>query len=84
MVLAVTARPRPEYGFDGNIALRPFTVTNVARRADRRTGTVAGVTQMLQTVNVDEAEYGKVMLQKDRVLDMIRKKMWWFGLGTGG
>ena len=26
MLLAVTARLRSEYGFDGNVALRPFTV----------------------------------------------------------
>ena len=59
--LAVTARPRPEYGFDGKVGLWPFAVTTVARRSDRCTGPVAGVTQMLQTVNVDAAEYRKVM-----------------------
>ena len=61
MFLAVTARPRPEYGFDGKVCLWPFAVTTVARRSDRRTGPVAGVTQMLQTVNVDAAEYRMVM-----------------------
>ena len=81
--LTVTACLRPEYGFDGKVAFRPFAVTNVARRSDRRTGAVAGVTQMLQTVNVDAAEYRKVMLQKDSVFDMIRKKMWWFGRSSG-
>ena len=48
MFLAVTARPRPEYRFDGKVGLWPFAVTNVARRSDRRTGPIAGVTQMLQ------------------------------------
>ena len=59
--LAVTARPRPEYRFDGKVGLWPFAVTTVARGSDRRTGPVADVTQMLQTVNVDAAEYRKVM-----------------------
>ena len=79
MFLAVTARLRPEYGFDGKVGLLPFAVTNVARRSDRRTGTVTGVTQMLQTVNVDAVEYRKVMLQNVGAFDMIRKKIWWFG-----
>ena len=61
MFLAVTARPPPKYGFDGKVGLWPFAVTIVARRSDRRTEPVAGVTQMLQTVNVDAAEYRKLM-----------------------
>ena len=34
MFLAVTARPRIEYGFDGKIRLWPFTVARKARRSD--------------------------------------------------
>ena len=79
MFLAVTARPHPEYSLDGKVGRWPFTTTYTARRTDKSTGTVAGVTQMLQTVNVNAAEYQKVMLQNDGVFEMIRKKMWWFG-----
>ena len=75
MFLAVTARPRAEYNFDGKLGIWPFTLTRTAQRSDKRTGTVAGVTEIVQTVTVTADEYRRVMLMKDGVFDAIREKM---------
>lgn len=73
MFLCVTARPRPEYDFDGNASLWPFTAQRFTKCSDARTGTVAGETQILESVNVNAEEYRKVMLQKDGVLESMKK-----------
>ena len=83
MFLAATARPRPEYGFDGKIGIWPFTLERKAKRSDARTGTVAGETDILESVTVNAEEYRKVMLKKDGVLDAMRSKMWWYKRGSG-
>ena len=83
MFLAVTARPREEYQFDGKIGVWPFTITRFAKRSDSRTGTVAGETQVLESVTVNADEYRSVLLKKDGVLAAIREKMWWFRRGSG-
>ena len=49
MFLAVVTRPRPEYDFDGKIGMWPFTVERLAKRSDQRTGTVAGVSVIIET-----------------------------------
>ena len=83
MFLAVTARPHAEYNFDGKLGIWPFTLTRMAQRSDKRTGTVAGVTEIVQTVTVTADEYRRVMLMKDGVFDAIREKMWWFSRASG-
>ena len=59
MFLAVTARPRTEYRFDGKIGIWPFTVERKALRSDKRTGTVAGQTTIIESVTVTAEEYSK-------------------------
>ena len=44
MVLAVCARPRPEYNFDGKVGLWSFTLERPAKRSNIRTGAVVGET----------------------------------------
>ena len=83
MFLAVTARPRPEHGFDGKLGLWPFTVTRTAKRSDSRTGTVAGETPILEPVTVNAEVYRNVMLRKGGVFDVMRNKMWWYGKNSG-
>ena len=83
MFLAVVARPRPEYAFDGRIGLWPFTLQRKAKRSDARTGTVRGETDILEAVNVTAEEYRNVVLKKDGVFDMIRRKMWWYRRNSG-
>ena len=57
MVLAVCARPRPVYGFDGEVGLWSFTLERPAKRNNVRTGTVVGETIILEDVRVDAVEY---------------------------
>ena len=83
MFLAVTAKPRPEHDFDGKVGIWPFTVVRKAKRSHSSTGTVAGVTEILESVTVTAEEYRKVMLRKDGVFDSIRRKMWWFAPDSG-
>lgn len=83
MFLAVTARPRDVYNFDGKIGLWAFTAIRKARRSDTRTGTIAGETDIIQSVVVNAAEYRNVMLKKNGVFDAMRTKMWWFRRGSG-
>ena len=73
MFLAVTARPRAEYAFDGKICIWPFTLKRKTKRSDKRTSTVAGVTTILESVSVTAEEYRRVMLMKGGVFEMIRK-----------
>lgn len=54
-----------------------------ARRSDARTGTVAGETDVMESVVVNAAEYRNVMLRKNGVFDAMRTKMWWFRRGSG-
>lgn len=83
MFLAVTAKPRPEYKFDGKVGIWPFTVVRKAQRSHKATGTVAGVTDIMESVTVTAEEYRKVMLRKDGVFDALRTKMWWFNRSSG-
>ncbi|XP_065195838.1 uncharacterized protein LOC135827237 [Sycon ciliatum] len=78
MVLAVCARPRPEYGFDGRIGMWSFTIERLAKRSDRRTGVVAGQTTILEDVTVDASAYRKKIIAKGGVFEAIREKMWWY------
>ena len=79
MFLAVTARPRPQHGFDGKLGLWPFTVTGTAKRSNSRTGTVAGETPIIEPVTVNAEVYRNVILRKGGVFDVMRTKMWWYG-----
>ena len=83
MFLAVTARPREEYQFDGKIGVWPFTITSFVKRSDSRTGTVAGEMQVFESVTVNADEYRSVLLKKDGVLAAIREKMWWYRRESG-
>lgn len=78
MVLAVCARPRPEYGFDGKVGLWSFTLERTARRSNIRTGTVVGETLILEDVRVDGTTYRQKIVGKDGVFQQMREKMWWF------
>ena len=78
MFLAVCARPRQEYVFDGKIGLWSFTLERPAKRSDVRTGTVVGQTMILEDVSVTAVEYRIKIVGKDGVFDSMRKSMWWF------
>ena len=65
------------------ISIWPFTIICKAKRSHSATGTVAGKTDILESVTVPAEEYRKVMLRKDGVFDAIRTKMWWFPLALG-
>ena len=68
-ILAAIARPRPDHGFDGKVGIWSFTKLRKAKRGNRSTGTVAGETDIVETVTVDAAEYRRVMLTKGGVFD---------------
>ena len=76
MFLAVTAKPRDEYDFEGKVGIRPFTLVRKAKRSEARTGTVARETDILETKTVRAKEYRNVMLRKDGVFDKMRAVMW--------
>ena len=76
MFLAVSAKPRDEYNFNGKVGIWPFTLMRKAKRSDARTGTVARETDILETVTVTAEEYRKVMLREDAVFDKMREVMW--------
>lgn len=78
MILAVCARPRAEYAFDGKVGLWSFTLERPAKRSDIRTGTVVGETMILEDVSVDAEAYRQKVICKDGVFDAMRQKMWWF------
>ena len=75
MFLAVTAKPRDEYDFDGNVGIWPFTLMRKAKRSDTRKGTVARESDILETVTVTAKEYRKVMLRMDEVFDNMLEVM---------
>ena len=77
MVLAVCARPRPEYGFDGKVGLWSFTLERPAKHSNVRTGTV-GETMIFEDVRVDAAVYRQQIIGKDGVFQLMSQKMWWF------
>ena len=83
MFMAAVTKPRPEYGFDGKIGIWPFTVERAAKRSCQRTGTVAGVTMILEDVTVDAEEYRKKITMRGGVFDCMREKMPWFKAGSG-
>eukprot|EP00117_Sycon_ciliatum_P044524 scpid94515/ scgid32113/ len=83
MFLAVTAKPRAEYGFDGKVGMWPFTVVRKAKRSHAKTGTVAGETDIIESVTVTAEEYRHTMLKKNGVFCKLREKMWWFGKNAG-
>lgn len=78
MFLAVCAKPRSEYGFDGRIGLWSFTLERPAKRSNVRTGTVIGETLMLEDVSVNATAYRQKIISKDGVFDSMRQRMWWF------
>ena len=78
MFLAVCAKPRNEYGFDGRIGLWSFTLERFAKRSNIRTGTVVGESLMLEDVSVDARAYREKIINKDGVFDAMRQRMWWF------
>ena len=71
MFLAATARPRPEYGFDGKIGLWFFGITRKAKKSHASTGTIKGVTDILETVTVDAKEYRKKVLGRVLIWNSI-------------
>ena len=78
MVLAVCARPRPVYGFDGKVGLWSFTLERPAKRNNIRTGTVVGETIILEDIRVDAVEYRTKVVAKGGVFEKMREVMWWF------
>ena len=82
MFLAVTARPRIEYRFDGKIGLWPFTVAHKAQRSDVcirngcwRNGDHGECYRGCARISLRYAEEGGVF-------DAMRTKMWWFKRGS--
>ena len=78
VVLAVCARPRPEYGFDGKVGLWSFTLERQAKRNNVRTGTVVGETMILEDVSVNAVVYRQNIIGEDGVFQLMRQKMRWF------
>ena len=78
MFLAVIAKLRPEYSFDGKVGIWSFTRLRKAKRSVKKTGTVAGETDILESVSVTAEEYRHVVLKRGGVFDTLRQKMWWF------
>ena len=77
MFLCACAVPRPCYEFDGKCAIHFFGQMRKAKRSCARTGTEAGVTDVIDTMKIDTACYWEMM--RDFVLPAIVKAMWWFG-----
>ena len=77
MFLCAVARPRPEYNFDGKIGIWFFAVDRKAKRSNKKTGTVAGVTDVLESLTVNAEEYRKTMCGSHGVFAKIREKMPW-------
>ena len=72
MFLAVCAKPRNEYGFDGRIGLWSFTLERFAKRSDIRTGTVVGESLMLEDVSVDARALVSAQICP-RIIDILRQ-----------
>ena len=83
MFLVANARPRPEYNFDGKIGIWYFAVERKAKRSHKATGTIKGVTDILETYTVNAEVYRKLIISKGGVMEAIREKMWWFKKGSG-
>jgi hypothetical protein len=83
MFLAAVTRPRPDHDFDGKIGIWPFAVERLAKRSNKKTGTVAGVTVMIEDVKIDAAVYLDMIVGKGGVFEMMRKKMHWFHKNSG-
>jgi len=75
MFLCAVARPRPEYAFDGKIGIWFFAVQRKAKRSNKSSGTVTGVTDILEPLNVDAELYLNTMCGSMGVFAMIREKM---------
>ena len=82
MVLAVCARPRPVYGFDGKVGLWSFTLERPAKRNNMKTGTFVGETIILEYIRVDAVEYCTKVVAKGGVFEKMREVMWWFYTAT--
>ena len=82
MFLAVTARPRIEYGFDGKFGCGLSQWHGKRGDLTCASGTVAGKTEITESVIVDAQEFCYIMLKKDGVFDAMRTKMWWFKRGS--
>ena len=78
MFLALTAKLRPEYSFDGKVGVWSFTRLRKAKRSVKKIGTVAGKTDIIASVSVTAEEYRHVVLKRGGVFDTLRQKMWWF------
>lgn len=78
MFLAVCAKPRREYGFDGKVGIWSFTLERPAKRSNVKTGTVVGQTMILEDVRVDATAYRQKIICKNGVFDCMRRKLWWF------
>ena len=83
MFLVAVARPRPEYNFDGKIGIWHFAKVRKAKRSHKATGTVKGVTDIMETYTVDAKVYREVITGKESVMEAIREKMWWYKKGSG-
>jgi len=83
MFLVANARPRPEYNFDGKIGIWYFANVRKAKRSHKATGTVKGVTDIMETYTVDAKVYRQHITGKGGVMEAIREKMWWYKKGSG-
>lgn len=63
--------------FDGKVGIWFFAIDRKAKRSSKNTGTVSGVTDILDPVTVDAAEYRSKMCGKNGVFAKIREKMPW-------
>ena len=92
MFCAAVARPRPEYEFDGKVGIFFFGFKRKAKRGNKLTGTIAGVTDILEDIKVDAHVYRAVLLGQQHadmsqyknagIMQAIEEKMWWFKAGA--
>ena len=92
MFCAAVARPRPEYDFDGKIGIWFFGLERKAKRGNKNTGTIAGVTDILEDIKVDAHAYRAVLLGQHHdsmqeysgagIVQAIEEKLWWFKAGA--
>ena len=83
MFLAAVARPRPEYNFDGKIGIWYFANVRKAQRSHASTGTVKGVTDILEAYSVTADVYCDLVVGKGGIMEAVREKMWWYKKGSG-
>ena len=78
MFVSVCAKQRPEYGFNGKVAIWSFTAKCPAKRNNDKIGTVVGLTMILKEVRVDLSVYFQKIISKHGTFSRMPQELWWF------